>query len=39
VTHVQGKEDGAMLSDDEALLAHGAGKQLAELALQLHNPK
>jgi NAD(P)H dehydrogenase (quinone) len=39
VTHVQGKEDGAMLSDDEALLAHGAGKQLAELAIQLHNPK
>ena len=38
-THVQGKEEGALLTDDEAQLAPGAGKQLAKLALQLHNAK
>jgi NAD(P)H dehydrogenase (quinone) len=39
VTHVQGKDADAKLTDDEAQLAQGAGKQLAELAIQLHSGK
>ena len=39
VTHVQGKEDGSALTDDEAQLAQGAGRQLAKLAIRLHGAK
>jgi len=39
VTHVQGKEDGSALTDDETQLAQGAGRQLAKLAIRLHGAK